>query len=71
MSTAKERADARHELPRQRERELVAVVKAAQDAANATTDAELTRKPLGRALELALAALGLRMPEGNGQGADN
>ena len=45
MSTAKERADARHDLPRQRERELVEVVKAAQDAANATTDAELTRSP--------------------------
>ncbi len=42
MSTPKERADARHELPRQRERELVEVVKAAQDAADATTDAELT-----------------------------
>jgi len=45
MSTPKERADARHELPRQRERELVEVVKAAQDAADATTDAELTRSP--------------------------
>ena len=45
MSTAKERADARHGLPRQRERELVEVVKAAQDAADATTDAELTRSP--------------------------
>ena len=45
MSTPKERADARHELRRQRERELVEVVKAAQDAANATTDAELTRSP--------------------------
>jgi len=70
MSTAKERADARHGLRRQGERELVEVVKAAQDAADATTDAELTAA-LGRALELALAALGLRMPEGNGQGADN
>jgi hypothetical protein len=68
MSTPRERADARHELRRQRERELVEVLKAAQEAADATNDGEKI-VALRYALDLALTALGLRMPGGNDEGA--
>jgi hypothetical protein len=62
MSTPRERAEVRHELRRQRERELVDVMKAAREAADATNDGEKIAA-LRHALELALVALGLRMPE--------
>ena len=60
-----EQEDARPNLRRRREDELLAIMRAAQLAAEAhdrrsADEAALTR----RALELALAALGLRMPDG-------
>jgi len=60
-----EREDARPNLRRRREDELLAIMRAAQLAAEAhhrrsADEAALTR----RALDLALAALGLRMPDG-------
>ena len=60
-----EREDARPNPRRRREDELLAIMGAAQLAAEAhdrrsADEAALTR----RALDLALAALGLRMPDG-------
>ncbi len=59
------RGDARRHLRPRREDELLAIMRAAQLAAEAhhrksVDEAALTR----RALDLALAALGLRMPDG-------
>jgi hypothetical protein len=62
MSTPGDNADARDSLLRQRERDLLEVMKAAQAAIDATSDADEIAA-LNRALELALAALGLRMPD--------
>ncbi|MGI8899429.1 MAG: hypothetical protein ACR2HA_00600 [Nocardioides sp.] len=60
-----DRDDVRRNLSRRREDELLAIMRAAQLAAEAhhrssPSGAALTR----RALELALHALGLRMPDG-------
>lgn len=64
MSTPGDGPEAGHSLRRQRERELLEVMKAAQEAIDANSDADEIAA-LNHALELALAALDLRMPDSN------